>query len=89
MSKLLFLELEGDFESGFTAQLEVRQGGGNAQVQTKLKGKLPGNQKVLQDYRDWQQRYLSLEMLFRALKANPNQLTNEKLSGENNLQPLS
>ncbi len=74
--RLLTLTLEGNFEQGFDATLEIRQGDIHSPSQTRIKGWLSGNQDVLNRYRDWQQRYLCLEMLFRALSANPQQVTN-------------
>jgi len=80
--RLLTLTLEGEFEQGFDATLEIRQGDIHSPSQTRMKGQLSGNQDVLNRYRDWQQRYLSLEMLFRALSANPQQVTNSSQRGE-------
>lgn len=75
MTKLLILELDGDFEQGFRAKLEIRD---NLQSlpQTVVRGKLPGNPALLTTYRQWQQRYASLESLFRALThSDPDQIT--------------
>lgn len=82
MKSLLILTLDGAFEPGFEAILEIRQGDIHSPSQTKIKGRLSGNRDVLNRYRDWQQRYLSLEMLFRALTANPEQVTNSSQRGE-------
>lgn len=75
MTKLLILELDGDFEQGFRVKLEIRE---NLQSlpQTVVRGKLPGNPALLAIYRQWQQRYASLENLFRALThSDPDQIT--------------
>ncbi|NEP01007.1 MAG: CHASE2 domain-containing protein [Symploca sp. SIO2E9] len=82
MKRLLTLTLDGEFEQGFDATLEIRQGDIHSPSQTRIKGYLSGNRDVLNRYRDWQQRYLSLEMLFRALSANPEQITNSSQRGE-------
>lgn len=82
MKRLLTLTLDREFEQGFEAILEIRQGDVYSPAQTKIKGRLSGNRDVLNCYRDWQQRYLSLEMLFRALIANPEQVTNSSQRGE-------
>lgn len=75
MTKLLILELDGDFEQGFRVKLEIRE---NLQSlpQTVVRGKLPSNSALLATYRQWQQRYASLESLFRALThSDPDQIT--------------
>ncbi|NER48332.1 MAG: CHASE2 domain-containing protein [Symploca sp. SIO1A3] len=80
--RLLTLTLEGNFEQGFDATLEIRQGDIHSPSESRIKGWLSGNRDVLNRYRDWQQRYLSLEMLFRGLSANPQQVTNSSQRGE-------
>ncbi|NEQ18344.1 MAG: hypothetical protein F6K44_33670 [Moorea sp. SIO3E2] len=82
MKRLLTLILDGEFEQGFDATLEIRQGDIHSPSQTRIKGRLSGNRDLLNCYRHWQQRYLSLEMLFRALSANPEQVTNSSQRGE-------
>lgn len=75
MTRLLILELDGDFDNGFRVKLEIRE---NLQAlpQTVVRGKLPGNPALLITYRQWQQRYASLENLFRALThSDPDQIT--------------
>ena len=82
MKTLLTLILDGDFESGFHATLEIRQGDIHSPSQSRTQGRLSGNGNILNRYRDWQQRYLSLEMLFRALSANSEQVTNSSQGKE-------
>ncbi|NEQ56940.1 MAG: CHASE2 domain-containing protein [Moorea sp. SIO4A1] len=82
MKRLLTLILDGEIEQGFDATLEIRQGDLHSPSQTRIKGRLSGNRDLLNCYRHWQQRYLSLEMLFRALSANPEQVTNSSQRGE-------
>ncbi|NET64923.1 MAG: hypothetical protein F6K63_11215 [Moorea sp. SIO1G6] len=82
MKRLLTLILDGEFEQGFDATLEIRQGDIHSPSQTRIKGRLSGNRELLNCYRHWQQRYLSLEMLFRALSANPEQVTNSSQRGK-------
>lgn len=75
MTKLLILELDGDFDSGFRVKLEIRERL-QALPQTVVRGRLPGNPTLLRTYRQWQQRYASLESLFRALThSDPDQIT--------------
>ena len=75
MTKLLILELDGDFDSGFRAKLEIRESL-QALPQTVVRGRLPGNSTLLGTYRQWQQRYASLESLFRGLThSDPDQIT--------------
>ncbi|NER04010.1 MAG: CHASE2 domain-containing protein [Okeania sp. SIO3C4] len=82
MTTLLTLILDGDFESGFHAILEIRQGNIHSPTQSRTQGRLSGNGNILNRYRDWQRLYLSLEMLFRALTANPEQITNSSQGKE-------
>lgn len=75
MTKLLILELDGDFDNGFRVKLEIRE---SLQTlpQTVVRGKLPGSPGLLATYRQWQQRYASLESLFRDLThSDPDQIT--------------
>lgn len=75
MTKLLILELDGDFEQGFRVKLEIREDL-QSLPQTVVRGKLPGNPVLLATYRQWQQRYASLESLFRGLThSDPDQIT--------------
>ena len=77
MVRLLVLKLEGTLETGFAATLESKQTGIGSATPTRIKGQLFGNEEVLNNYRQWQQRYSSLEHLFRQLKhSNPDQVTN-------------
>ncbi|WP_299488535.1 CHASE2 domain-containing protein [Acaryochloris sp. IP29b_bin.137] len=75
MTKLLILEIDGDFDTGFRVKLEIREHL-QALPQTVVRGRLPGNPTLLAIYRQWQQRYASLESLFRALThSDPDQIT--------------
>lgn len=82
MRTLLTLILDGDFDSGFQATLETRQGDIHSPTQSRTQGRLSGNENILNRYRDWQRLYLSLEMLFRALSANPEQVTSSSQGKE-------
>lgn len=76
MEKLLVLELDGSFEQGVKAKLEIRQEI-HSHPQTIVRGQLPPNQELLETYRQWQRRYSSLENFFRALThSDPDQVTN-------------
>jgi CHASE2 domain-containing sensor protein len=75
MKKHLVLELDGDFEKGIRVKLEVKKDI-RSLPQTVVRGKLSPNRELLDLYRQWQQRYASLEGLFRDLvHSNPNQIT--------------
>jgi CHASE2 domain-containing sensor protein len=75
MEKLLILDLDGNFVAGFKVRLEIRQGL-HGQAQTKVSGKLGTNLNLLTVYRQWQQRYASLESMFRDLThSDPYQIT--------------
>jgi CHASE2 domain-containing sensor protein len=75
MKKHLVLELDGDFEKGIRVKLEVKKDI-RSLPQTVVRGKLSPNRELLDLYRQWQQRYASLEGLFRDLVySNPNQIT--------------
>ncbi len=74
--KLLVLELDGSFDSGFNARLEIRETI-NSRPQILTRGKLPSDQGLLEIYQQWQRRYSDLDGFFRALKHNnPEQVTN-------------
>ena len=78
MTKLLVLELDGTFEEGFSARLEIRQNI-NAPREIVRRGLLPANEKLFENYCKWQENYYQLEG-FRALKdRNPQQITNSSL----------
>ncbi len=75
MGKQLTLELDGDFEEGIRAKLEVKKDI-RSLPQTIVRGKLSSNRGLLDLYRQWQQRYASLEDLFRTLThSDPDQVT--------------
>jgi hypothetical protein len=78
MEKLVVLELNGNFQKGFDATLEIREGGVNSPARVRVKGKLPPNVDVRNNYQQWRQRYLNLEGLWwRGLKdRNSAQVTN-------------
>nr|MCU0518568.1 CHAT domain-containing protein [Oscillatoria sp. Prado101] len=78
MEKLVVLELNGNFQQGFDATLEIREGGVNSPAPVRVRGKLPKNEDVRYNYQQWQQRYLNLEGLWlRGLKErNSAQVTN-------------
>jgi hypothetical protein len=78
MEKLVVLELNGNFQQGFNATLEIREGGVNSPAPVRVRGKLPPNVDVRYNYQQWLQRYLNLEGLWlRGLKdSNPAQVTN-------------
>jgi CHASE2 domain-containing sensor protein len=72
--KLLILDLDGKFEKGFSAWLEVWQDGTSL---ARVKGRLSANPHLLAHYRQWQQRYSALEAIFRALSdSHTGQITN-------------
>jgi CHASE2 domain-containing sensor protein len=72
--KLLILDLDGKFEKGFSAWLEVWQDGIPL---ARVQGRLSANPHLLAHYRQWQQRYSSLEAIFRALSdSHTGQITN-------------
>jgi CHASE2 domain-containing sensor protein len=75
MGKHLTLELDGDFEEGIRTKLEVKNDI-RSLPQTIVRGKLSPNRGLLDLYRQWQQRYASLENLFRTLThSEPDQVT--------------
>ncbi len=74
MVKLIILEIYGDFEHGFAVNLEVKKD--QARSYSCLKGKLPKNPDLLNQYRQWQALYRNLETLYRPLKDKPGQITN-------------
>jgi CHASE2 domain-containing sensor protein len=75
MGKQLTLELDGDFEEGIRAKLEVKKDI-RSLPQAIVRGKLSPNRGLLDLYRQWQQRYASLENLFRTLThSDPDQVT--------------
>jgi CHASE2 domain-containing sensor protein len=75
MKKLLILELDGTFEQGFKAKLEIRKDI-HARPQTLVRAQLPANLGLLDAYRQWQRHYSELEGFFRILKdTNPDQVT--------------
>ena len=76
MQKILILELDGSFEDGFKASLEIRN-----QINTipivRVIGFLSANIDLLNLYRQWQRHYSSLEGIFRKLNHSyPEQITN-------------
>jgi CHASE2 domain-containing sensor protein len=74
LQKLLILNLDGNFEKGFSVWLEVRQGGTTL---ARREGGLSANPHLLALYRQWQQRYSALESIFRALSdSHTGQVTN-------------
>jgi CHASE2 domain-containing sensor protein len=76
MVKFLTLELDGKFDTGFKAKLEIRPDL-NSRPQTVVKAQLPANVELLNIYRQWQRHYSELEGFFKALKDNyPEQITN-------------
>jgi CHASE2 domain-containing sensor protein len=75
MNKHLILELDSDFEAGIRAKLEVKNDI-RSLPQAIVRAKLSPNRELLDLYRQWQQRYASLEDLFRTLThSNPDQIT--------------
>jgi CHASE2 domain-containing sensor protein len=75
MGKHLTLELDGDFEEGIRTKLEVKKDI-RSLPQAIVRGKLSPNRGLLDLYRQWQQRYASLEDLFRTLThSDPDQVT--------------
>ena len=76
MGKLVVLEMEGDFNQGFSVTLEIRDDGNHAAIKAREKGRLPPKPEILEQYHHWQSLYRSLEGLFRPLKARPGQVTN-------------
>lgn len=76
MAKFLTLELDGKFDTGFKAKLEIRPDL-NSRPQTVIKAQLPANLDLLNLYQQWQRNYSELEGFFKALKDSyPEQLTN-------------
>jgi CHASE2 domain-containing sensor protein len=76
MVKFLTLELDGKFDTGFKAKLEIRPDL-NFRPQTVIKAQLPANLELLKLYRQWQRHYSELEGFFKALKDSyPEQITN-------------
>ncbi|MCM1981544.1 CHASE2 domain-containing protein [Lyngbya confervoides] len=76
MQKLLILDLDGTFEEGFRAQLEVFSSV-QGPSESLTPGGLSANLDLLEQYRQWQVRYASLENMFRALvHSDPDQVTN-------------
>ncbi|WP_422662068.1 CHASE2 domain-containing protein [Pannus brasiliensis] len=75
MEKLLVLELDGSFDRGFKANLEIRQGI-HSRPRARIRGTLPANPELLNLYRQWQRDYSDLESFFRALShSDPEQVT--------------
>lgn len=75
MNKHLTLELDGNFEEGIRTKLEVKKDI-RSLPQSIVRGKLSPNRGLLDLYRQWQQRYASLENLFRTLThSDPDQVT--------------
>ena len=66
MSKLVVLRLDGDFHNGFKAFLEV--GDESDRPSIEVKGFLPPNLKVEQQYKQYQVSYRSLDGRTRALR---------------------
>jgi CHASE2 domain-containing sensor protein len=74
--KLLILNLDGSFENGFKVTLEVRTTSQKLAL-ARISGKLSSNIELLRVFRQWQQRYASLESIFRALShSDLGQITN-------------
>jgi hypothetical protein len=74
--KLLILNLDGSFENGFKVTLEVRTTSQKLAL-ARISGKLSSNIELLRVFRQWQQRYASLESIFRALShGDLGQITN-------------
>jgi CHASE2 domain-containing sensor protein len=74
--KLLILNLDGSFENGFKVTLEVRSTSQKLAV-ARISGRLAPNAELLRVFRQWQQRYASLESVFRALiHSDLGQITN-------------
>ncbi len=82
MSKLIVLEIYGDFEHGFAANLEIKEDGKRPRTLKTLRGKLPKNPDLVNQYREWQFLYRNLEAFYRALKEKPGQITNHSQKPE-------
>ncbi len=66
MGKLVVLKLDGDFNQGFRAMLEIGPEGDRPE--TEITGKLPPATELAALYNDWQVTYRSLGKLTRIIK---------------------
>ncbi len=66
MGKLVVLKLDGDFNQGFRAMLEI--GSEGDRPETEITGKLPPATELAALYSDWQVTYRSLGKLTRIIK---------------------
>ena len=74
MAKIAILNLNGDFENGFHATLQVGEPGKSPSVGHQ--GKLPQNPKLSEAYRRWRLRYEGLGKRLRKLRDTKGQETN-------------
>ncbi|WP_373693626.1 CHAT domain-containing protein [Limnofasciculus baicalensis] len=75
MSKLVILDITGDWQEETVVTLEIREDGGSGVTHTRTKGKLPSASLVMENYHQWQSLYRNLTLLFR-LGERKNQITN-------------
>jgi WD40 repeat protein/energy-coupling factor transporter ATP-binding protein EcfA2 len=76
VKKLLVLNLEGDFETGFDVKWEIGPDGQRPSAKDISRLALPACPKIVQVYKEWENTYRSLNG--NRIKPNPNQITNVK-----------
>ena len=82
MERLVTIKIaNGNSERGYHVTLQIAQEYLSpddrilVDIQVQAKGELPSAVALLQDFQDWQQSYLDLDLSSR-LEANPGQITN-------------
>ncbi len=77
MGKRAILTLmEGSFEQGFPAILQISEDGASAKTGIQVSGKLPSAPDILESFKNWQSAYCQMVTLHFRIKAKPAQLTN-------------
>ena len=76
MKKLLVLNLEGNFETGFDVKWEIGPDGQRPSAKDISRLAFPACPKIVQVYKEWENTYRSLDG--NRIKPNPNQITNVK-----------
>jgi WD40 repeat protein/energy-coupling factor transporter ATP-binding protein EcfA2 len=74
VKKLLVLNLEGNFETGFDVKWEIGPDGQRPSARDISRLALPACSKIVQVYKEWENTYRSLDG--NRIKPNPNQITN-------------
>jgi WD40 repeat protein len=76
VKKLLVLNLEGNFETGFDVKWEIGPDGQRPSAKDISRLALPACPKIVQVYKEWEKTYRSLDG--NRIEPNPNQITNVK-----------